>query len=281
MDAPLKSKKIGLALGGGGARGLAHIGVLKILEREALPITCVAGTSMGGIIGAALAAGVSAADMETEALKVRSRREQAKLVDLNFFGSGLLKGSRIYRYMANLFGETLSFSDLRLPLALVAVDFITGTEVVLREGNLIEALRATISVPGIFDPVRYAEFRLIEGGVLNNVPVDVARTLGAETVIAVDVLSNYRPSIPLPHPAPQRKRNPLTEPLIELWDIQMIMITNLTRLRLKEVPPELCIHPQISNKVGLILGFEHAEEVIAAGEVAAQACLPTIYELLN
>jgi NTE family protein len=277
----MKTKTIGLALGGGGARGLAHIGVLKVLEREALPIACVAGTSMGGIIGAAVAAGVPAADMEAEALKVRRRREQVKLVDPKFYGTGLLKGSRIYKYMATLFGETLSFSDLRLPLALIAVDLISGNEVVLREGNVIDALRATISVPGVFNPVQYAGFRLVDGGVLNNVPVDVARTLGAEVVIAVDVLSDYRPSIPLPQPAQPRKRNPLTEPLVELWDIQMMMITALTRLRLKEAQPNLCIHPQISNKVGLILGFEHAEEVIAAGEAAAQASLPEIYNLIN
>ena len=145
----LKSMKIGLALGGGGVRGLAHIGVLKVLQREHIPIDFIAGTSMGGIIGALLAAGVSVEDMETEALRVRSRRQTVKLLDLGFSSSGLIKGAGIHRYMSNLLGAELTFDDLLTPLALVAVDIHSGREVILREGKVVDALRATISVPVI------------------------------------------------------------------------------------------------------------------------------------
>lgn len=278
----ISRRKIGLALGGGGARGLAHIGVLKVFAREGIPIDVVAGTSMGGIIGAALAAGASISDMETEALKVRRRREQIKLVDPKLSGSGLLKGSRVYQYLSSLLGEELIFADLNLPLAMVAVDFNTGREVILKEGNVVDAIRATISVPGIFAPFVRDKQLLVDGGVLNNVPVDVARELGAQTVIAVDVLPNFpqdRPEEPLA--ATPVNIPGVTQSLVEIMHVQMIMISEMTELKLKTTPSDVLIRPASPSRIGLFAGFEHAEEAIAAGEAAAEEALPKIRELLS
>ena len=113
------------------------------------------------------------------------------MLDISLSQSGLLKGSRIYDLMANTLGPTRTFADLHLPFAAVAVDVNTGREVILRDGLLVDAIRATISVPGVFVPVTLGPYRLVDGGVLNNVPVDVARQLGADVVIAVDVLPSF------------------------------------------------------------------------------------------
>ncbi len=119
-------RTVGMALGGGGARGLSHIGVLKVFSRENIPIDAIAGTSMGGIIGSAFAAGVPIDQIESAAMRVRKRRERIKLVDFELIGRGLLKGTRVYRFLASMLGEEMTFTDLRIPLALVAVEAISG-----------------------------------------------------------------------------------------------------------------------------------------------------------
>src|SRR5512143_3015601 len=184
--------KIGLALGGGGARGLAHIGILKVLQREQIPIDVITGTSMGGIVGAMHAVGLSPEQMEAEAMKRGEINQIFKLIDVRLVGSGLLGGRRIKKMLAEMLGAETTFADLRLPFAVVSVDYTSGREVVLKEGNVVDAVRATMSVPGVFEPVELNNCQLLDGGVLNNVPVDVARDLGADKVIAVDVLPNFR-----------------------------------------------------------------------------------------
>jgi NTE family protein len=161
-------KKLGLALGGGGARGLAHIGILKVLENAGIQPDLLVGTSMGGMIAAMYAAGVSPADMEAEALRRCSTRQIVKLVDINPSVRGLMKGVRIYNLLADTLGPDLTFADLNLPVAMLAVDVKTGKEVVIREGKVTDAVRATISVPGVFVPFDLPPYRLIDGGVLNN-----------------------------------------------------------------------------------------------------------------
>ena len=154
-SAPLKHlrKKLGLALGGGGARGLAHIGVLKVLDREKIAIDVIAGTSMGGIVGALYAAGFSGERIEAEVLRIsRSRLELVKLIDLRLGAAGLLGGGRITEMLTALLGADLTFADLRMPFAVTGVDIVSGREVDLSEGNVVEAVRATMSVPGVFPP---------------------------------------------------------------------------------------------------------------------------------
>ena len=221
---------IGLVLGGGGARGLAHVGVLRVLQQQAIPIDYIAGTSMGGLIGALYAAGLPLAVVEEEITKLSRLSEQIRLVDWNISAAGLsVRGRRIYNFMADLLGEDLTFADLRLPLAMVATDIRYGREVVLQGGLVIDAVRASISIPGVFEPVELGDYRLVDGGVLDNVPVDVARGMGAERTIAVDVLRSFGHNAPGVEPEEvglALRFAPLN--LNETYNVLMIMIAALT-----------------------------------------------------
>jgi NTE family protein len=174
----VRRRTIGLVLSGGGARGLAHIGVLRVLEKEGIPIDYLAGASMGGVIAAGYAAGMSPDDLEKEALTVTQTRRLLRLIDPALANGGLIRGQRLLAYFEQHVGQR-TFSDLRLPLALVAVDLNSHQEIILRDGPVALALRATTAVPGALMPVEMNGWRLVDGGVLNNLPVDVARSMGA------------------------------------------------------------------------------------------------------
>lgn len=278
MSTTSNHRVIGLALGGGGARGLAHIGVLKVLDRAGIPINVLAGTSMGGIVGALYAAGISSNDIETATLSAIGKfTDLLSLVDLTFSQSGLLKGNRVYDLVATQLGPQRTFSSLRRPFAVVAVDTVSGREVVLDEGWVADAVRATMSVPGIFAPVEIGPYRLVDGGLLNNVPVDVVRRLGGEFVIAIDVLPNFGVNQPGQPPVVQ----PLSPRFMprayqDLWHIEMIMISALTEFRLRDNPPDVLIRPELPADMDMFMGFERPGVAIAAGELAAEAALPEI-----
>ncbi len=273
--------KIGLALGGGGARGLAHIGILKVLAREGIPIDVITGTSMGGIVGSLYAAGKSTEEIEAEALKRGDIGQIYKLIDLRFMGAGLLKGNRIKKLLAEMLGAETTFADLRLPFAVVTVDYNSGREVVLKEGSVVEAVRATMSVPGIFEPVKLEGYQLVDGGVLDNVPVDVARELGAEKVIAVDVLPNFRLNEPGKEPVvPPLKPRRVTKEYRQLWHVELIMIAAITDLRLQAARPDVVIRPDLPVDMDLLVSFDRPQEAIEIGERAAEAALPQIRALL-
>lgn len=276
------SRSIGLALGGGGARGLAHLGLLRVLQREQIPVSFIAGTSMGGLVGALYAAGLPLAQVEAEVRRYSQISEQLKLLDVSISGSGLsVRGRRIYNFLADLLGDSLTFADLNLPLAMVSVDILTGREVVLQGGKVIDAVRATISVPGVFTPVDLGAYRLVDGGVLDNVPVDVARSLGSEPVVAVDVLPSFSQNWPGQTPVDSGLQLSVGPAYLkETYNVLMIMIAALTDERLHHFPPDLLIRPVLPPDVTLLVGFSRADEVIAAGEAAAEAALPQIQALL-
>jgi NTE family protein len=274
--------KIGLALGGGGARGLAHIGILKVLLREQIPIDVITGTSMGGIVGAMHAVGMTPEQMEAEATKRGEIGHIFKLVDLQLVGSGLLGGKRIKKMLIEMLGAETTFADLRLPLAVIATDYNSGREVVLKEGNVADAVRATMSVPGVFEPVELGGYQLLDGGVLDNVPVGVARSLGAEKVIAVDVLPNFRLNQPGQDPVvPPLKTKKVPKAYRELWHVELVMIAALTEFRLKESAPEVIIRPDLPVDMDLLLSFDRPQEAIECGVQAAEAALPQIRALLK
>jgi len=289
MNSVPARQKIALALGGGGARGLAHVGVLRALEREGIPIDGIAGTSMGGLVGALYAAGVPLDTVEAELDRLSNVKEQMRLVDVSISAAGLsVRGRRVYNFMADLVGEDLTFADLRLPLVMVAVDIRTGRPVLLQGGLVIDAVRATISVPGVFMPVDLGDFRLVDGGVLDNVPVDVARGmgashgLGAPRVIAVDVLPSFSDNTPGQEPASIGLQLPFAPlQLNETYHVLMIMIAALTESRLREYPPDLLIRPVLPPDITLLTGFNRAAEIVAAGEAATVAALPAIRALLR
>ncbi len=181
----MQGKKIGLALGSGSARGLAHIGVIKVLEEKCIPISMIAGTSMGALIGALYASGLTAGELEEIARNI-NLKTTARLFMPTPSVQGLIDGKRISDFLVSLMGNR-SFSSLKMPFAAVAADIERAEEVVITDGPLVKAIRATISVPGIFTPAMLKGRALVDGGLLNPVPVDVVKKLGADYIIAVDV----------------------------------------------------------------------------------------------
>lgn len=274
MKNPHRRPKLGLALGGGGARALAHIGVLKVLDQEKIPVHCLSGTSMGGVIAAAYAAGMPASKIETETLRITRLGELAKLIDISLPRRGLIEGDRVDEYLEELFGQDLTFADLQRPLALAAVDLVTGREVTLREGSVIRAVRASGALPGFFVPVDLGEYRLVDGGALNNVPADLVRQLGAAIVLALDVSLNV-------HDDKAWEKVGLPAIIRNMWRADAITIAALTEIKLARAQPELILRPDIPADIGTLNGFGQAREVIAAGERAAREILPRLRQLLQ
>ena len=270
---------VGLVLSGGGARGLAHIGVLRVLEREGIPVDCLAGTSMGGLIAAGYAAGMTPDALEQEALAVTRTRRLLRLIDPALPKGGLMRGQRLLAYFDQLFGQK-EFTDLRLPLALVAVDLNTRQEIVLRDGSVALALRATTAVPGVFMPLETNGWRLVDGGVLNNLPIDVARGMGAEVVIAVDIGPTREAGIGLWIGNRRWVPEGLSATLRVLDDTLGTLMTAAQEHKLRQFPPDVLIQPEIPTGVNVFAGYDRADELIAAGEHAAEAHLSEIKSLL-
>jgi NTE family protein len=276
-------KKLGLALGGGGARGLAHIGVLRVLERAGIEVDLIAGTSMGGLVGALYAAGKPLDKMARLVNHGGPVQVIQHLFDLTVSPRGFLRGERIGRAFSRALGPRFTeFRQLSKPLGLVAVDLRSGQEVVLAEGDLVEALRATCAVPGVFLPVERGDATLVDGGILNNVPADVARDLGADVVLAVDVLPDFSNNSPGQEPLVRglRQQN-IPATIREQMHVQMIMLSAITSQRLAQAEPDLTINPIISERVGLFTGYNLAEDSIRAGEQAMIEKLPELLRLLG
>jgi len=186
--------KFGLALGGGSARGLAHVGVILVLEAYKIPIDLIAGTSIGSVIGSLYASGASIKQLEEAALSIK-KSKTLLMLDPTFPHSGLISGDRIEKMLNKLALENKTFRDLIIPFAAVATELENGAEVIIDQGKLIDAVRASISIPGIFTPVKFKDYYLVDGGVVNPVPADVAQTMGADIIIAVN-LSRINPYVP-------------------------------------------------------------------------------------
>jgi NTE family protein len=176
------SKRVGLALGGGAARGLAHLGVLTILEREKIPIDCVAGTSVGSLIGAAFCAGLRSKVLK----KIAYQTGWRNIASLTWPTQGFVSFEKLERWLVALLGD-LDFSELDIPLTVVATDIETGEGVFLKEGRLAAAVRASCSLPGIVVPVKMNGRLLVDGVVSDNLPVGAVRAMGADFVIGIDI----------------------------------------------------------------------------------------------
>lgn len=189
MQRQWKNKRVGLALGSGGARGWAHVGVLEVLEEKGVAVDMVAGVSMGAVVGAFFAAG-RMAPLRELAVNIDWNRLRQFFWEISLSRSGLTDGKRLLEETAKLL-EASTFEELVVPLRTVATDLANGGEVVLAAGDLLQALRASISIPGLFSPVRLDGRLLVDGGLVNPVPINVARAMGAQVVIAVDVSQGY------------------------------------------------------------------------------------------
>lgn len=176
----------GLALGGGSARGLAHVGVILALEAYDIPIDIIAGTSIGSVIGSLYASGATIKELEEVALSIK-KSKTLFMIDPAFPHSGLIGGDRIEKMLNQFSLKNLTFNDLNIPFAAVATEIESGAEVIINQGKVIDAVRASISIPGIFTPVKYQDYYLVDGGVVNPVPVNVAKMMGADIIIAVSL----------------------------------------------------------------------------------------------
>jgi len=272
--------RLGLALGGGGARGLAHLGVLKVLEAEGLRPDMLAGTSMGGLVACLYACGHSIEHLEAEAVRLSSIRQLLPLTDTAFLRRGLFKGERVAAYLQRLIGDR-NFEQLHIPTSVVAVALDDYREIVLNEGSVLDAVRATIAIPGVFAPVERNGQSLVDGGVLNNVPADVVREMGADVVVAVDVMG-YGRAVPFPSIRDAVSiPGPLGETLEVLYRVLTIMTRELVRRRLADAAPDLLVEPAVSPDITPLTGFTRARECIAAGEVAMRERLPELLRRLD
>ena len=215
-------KKVGLVLSGGGAKGMAHIGALKIIEEAGIPIDYVVGTSMGSIIGGLYAIGYTPEQMDTmvreqdwsyllsDRISRREKNMAEREVDEKYVISvpfskkaiqdvtgGLIKGQNIGNLFSELtlgYHDSINFNKLPIPYACVSENIVNGKEYVFHSGVLSTAMRASMAIPGVFTPVRLDSMVLIDGGVVNNYPVNVAKQMGADVIIGVDVQSTLRPA---------------------------------------------------------------------------------------
>ncbi|MBU4509868.1 patatin-like phospholipase family protein, partial [bacterium] len=188
-----KGLKIGLALGGGSARGFAHIGVIQVLQAYGIPIDIIAGTSIGSLVGSLYAAGDSIENME-KAVLLLNKRKMLSLMDFTIPRSGLIRGNKIENMLIDWGLEDKTFDELNIPFAAVATDIESGERVILHQGKVADAVRASISIPGIFIPVKYDDRYLVDGGVVDPVPVDLAKKMGADIVIAVSLAIKIQPT---------------------------------------------------------------------------------------
>ena len=268
------ARKVGLALGGGAARGLAHIGVLEVLEKEGIPIDMIAGTSAGALVGALYAQGKQASQIKNLMLE-QSWKKLAPLIDPSLSKTGLIRGKKITDLITLFFGGNIKFSDLKTPFACVATDIDTGEEVVINHGSVPEAVRASISIPALFTVVKREGRYLVDGGLVNPVPVNVVKEMGADFIIAVNVVPDV---VERAHSANKERAERRKEPNIIHIIMQSIYIGTYALVRATLEEADIVIEPQVAH-----IGageFHRAHECIREGELAARGSIPEIKEKL-
>ncbi len=261
-------KKLGLALGGGAARGLAHIGVLEVLEREGIAVDMIAGTSIGAAVGALYAQGKSAGRIKELVLDTGWRR-LVSLVDLTLPRSGFIEGTRIKNLLKSIMGD-IDFSELKIPLACVATDIQSGEEVVISDGPVLEGVRASISIPVIFTAVKWRDRYLVDGELVNPVPVSTVREMGADFVIAVNVIPPMGVRL-----QPSKESKP---PGIFQSMLHSLYIAIYSLVESNLAGADMVIEPKLPH-IGYG-DFHRGSESIAQGEIAAKALIEQIKQQL-
>ena len=277
-------KKVGLVLGGGGAKGAAEVGVLKVLEEAGIPIDYIAGTSIGAIVGGLYAIGYDAADIDSlyrnqdwlfllsdqvkrESETFLSKEEREKYIvhiPLSkerkvLLPTGYVKGQNIFNLFSKLtvgYHQVDDFSNLPIPYRCVAVDLVDGKEVVFSSGSLPMAMRASMSIPGVFAPVEWKGKMLVDGGALNNLPVDVAREMGADVIICVDLSTGWK------------KKEELKSPSAVVE--QLIGMMGQTKYRKNMAEADLYINPSLKGFSAASFQPEAIDTMIQRGELAAR-----------
>ena len=249
--------KLGLALSGGGPRGFAHIGVLKAFEEEGIKFDCVAGTSVGSLIGAMYCADVTCEEMIEVAKQIKQKELLGRLV--------IHSDSANIARIANRLLADKTFKQLSVPFSAVAVDISDGQEVVLNKGSVAKAVSASCAVPALFKPVEIDDMVLVDGGLLNNMPADVCRSMGAEMVISVDLNHNRGSGT---------KSKKLKDTLVATWNI-----TTKSTMYKGIHNSDLVIEPELGEYKNTSL--KHIDEMVAEGYRAAKEKMAEIKELLQ
>ncbi len=302
--------KIGLALGSGSARGWAHIGVIEAIEEAGVPIHYIAGTSIGAFVGAVYATG-HLGSLKEFAIQM-DWKKVISYFDVVFPKSGFMDGKKVHE-LFSIHTDAKTFADFNIPVRMVATDLKTGKKVVIDSGNIIEGIRASVSVPGVFTPVKRGDQWLVDGGLVDPVPVSVVRNMGADFVIAVDLNSdlinhgykpNKKPSI---EAIPKKERNELvmriatqynsaekavkakinrwissstkSPNIIDVMGTSLgIMQEQLSRINLAMDPPDILIQPRLGDLK--MFDFDQAERSIKEGYTQAKNQIDNIKSIL-
>lgn len=266
FPAPVDGKPpvVGVVLGGGGARGFAHVGVLRALEQNGVPVELIVGTSVGSLVGAFYAGDMDSRELE----RIARTLERHDFFDFGIapalFGTGLASGNRLERFVRD-HATSERIEGLRIPYAAVATDLDSGEVVVLRSGDLARAVRASSAIPGVFQPVEIEGRLLVDGGVAQNLPVRVARSMGADVVIAVDLTAIAT--------AQQPPRN-----FVEVI-LRAVNIVIHGEVEDARRDADVLLTPDVAT-IGFI-DFDRKVEAMAAGIAAATAAMPRIRRALD
>jgi NTE family protein len=256
---PQQPAKVAVVLGAGVSRGFAHVGVLKVLEAQKVPIHLIVGTSAGSIIGGIYASGIDAFHLQKMALAV----QKDDVVDLTIPDNGFIRGEKLENYV-NRAVQNYPLERLRIPFLAVATNVQTGDEVAFATGNTGKAVRASCSIPGVFQPVRIGDKTYVDGGVVSPVAVDAAKKAGADVVIAVDISAGVARALP----------QGILETILQSIDI---MYTKIAAVQIKNA--DVVIRPRVSHINSS--DFDRRHEAILEGEKAAVEALPQIQHILN
>ena len=259
-----KKLKIGLALGGGGALGIGHVGVLEILEENGIHVDMIAGTSMGAIVGAAYASGVKTEEMRDFANKIKT----FDLVDFKFQKGAVFSGASAEKWIRNCL-KCDTFEELTMPFSCVACDLLNGDMVVLDSGDLIKSVRASMSVPGIFKPVELDGRYLVDGGVVCNVPADIVKKMGADIVISVNVLGDY-----------ELEKKP-TSAILTVLDTIFLQQSIITKNSITKKNTDIYLDLDLGIKNQQIFDIDHTILHINKARNITEKMMPKIKKLIN
>jgi len=256
---PPRPAKVAVVLGAGASKGFAHVGVLKVLESQKVPIDLVVGTSAGSFVGSLYAYGYDVFQLQTMAMALL----KDDVVDLTLPDNGFIRGEKLENFINKTVRQT-PLERLKIPFRAVATNLQTGEEIVFATGNTGRAVRASCSIPGVFQPVRIGDKAYVDGGVVSPVAVDAARRAGADVVIAVDISAGVAGTLP----------QGILETILQSIDI---MYAKIAATQLKNA--DVVIRPKVSH-IGSS-DFDKRNEAILEGEKAAAQALPQIRQILE
>ncbi|MBF0558906.1 MAG: patatin-like phospholipase family protein [Nitrospirae bacterium] len=254
-----KPAKVALVLGAGAARGFAHIGVLKVLESNGIPVSMIVGTSAGSFVGSLYSYGFNAWQLQKMAIDL----QKSDIADIGLPDNGFIKGELLEAYINRVTRNT-PIEKLRIPFYAVATNIQNGQEVIFGSGNTGMAVRASCAIPGVFRPVRIGSQMFVDGGVVSPVAVDAARKMGADIVIAVDIASDIDATIP----------EGTMDTILQSINI---MYAKMSAIQLSRA--DIIIRPKV-GRIGSA-DFDKRHEAILEGEKAAQESLPVIREIMS